>query len=84
MYLKDVATMNPKASMGNESSGNYSVSKKLVYFGMPRPYLREADNHTIASVCCIVHGAMMAVSKMYDGNLLYRCEVCNNGAILEK
>lgn len=81
--LFDVATMNPKASQGNQSSGNNSVSKHLVYFGYPRPYFRNPDKVTLQSVCCIAHGAMLAVSKLDDGRMLYRCEVCNNGGIRE-
>lgn len=76
--LYDVATMNPNASEGNESSGNYSVSKHLVYFGLPI----HADKWTLSSVCCIVHGAMLCVSKLHDDGFLYRCEACNNGGIL--
>jgi len=79
--LLDVATMNPKSSMGNQSSGNYSVSKCLVYFGMPRLYFRKPDNRILESVCCIVHGAMLAVARLDDNRMLYRCEVCNNGAV---
>jgi len=79
----DVATMNPNDSMGNQSSGNYSVSKGLVYFGMPRSYFRESDSRILESVCCIVHGAMLAVSKLDENRMLYRCEVCNNGGILQ-
>ena len=75
----DVATMNPKDSMGNQSSGNYSVSKGLVYFGLPIHY----DKYSLRSVCCIVHGAMLAVSKLDANRMLYRCEVCNNGGILQ-
>ncbi len=79
--LLDVSTMNPKSSMGNQSSGNHSVSKCLVYFGMPRSYFRGPEEYIVESVCCISHGAMLAVSKLHNGNILYRCEVCNNGAI---
>lgn len=75
--LYDVQTMNPKDSMGNQSSGNHSVSNGLVYFGLPIHY----DNYSIESVCCIVHGSMLAVSKLKQGGMLYRCEACNNGAI---
>ena len=78
--LLDIASMNPNKSEGNESSGNHSVSKGLVYFGLPIHY----DKWTIESVCCIVHGAMLAVSKLHDGSMLYRCEVCNNGGILQQ
>lgn len=77
MKLTDVITINPQSSEGNQSSGNYSVSKKLVYFGLPIHY----DKYSLESVCCIVHGAMLAVSKLKQGGLLYRCEVCNNGAV---
>jgi hypothetical protein len=79
--LHDVIEMNPNDSEGNQSSGNYSVSKKLVYFGLPI----HADKWTLPSVCCIVHGAMLAVSKMRntENGLLFRCEACNNGAILK-
>ena len=77
MNLADVITINPQSSEGNQSSGNYSVSKKLVYFGLPIHY----DEYSLESVCCIVHGAMLAVSKLKQGGLLYRCEVCNNGAV---
>jgi len=75
--LEDVITMNPKSSMGNQSSGNYSVSKGLVYFGIPIHY----DKYSLESVCCIAHGAMLAVSKLDENRMLYRCEVCNNGGI---
>lgn len=77
MMLLDVKSINPKSSMGNESSGNYCISKKLVYFGLPIHY----DKYSIECVCCIVHGAMLAVAKLGDGKMLYRCEACNNGAV---
>lgn len=80
LCLLDVATMNPNDSMGNQSSGNHSVSKGLVYFGFPIHY----DNYSLESVCCIVHGSMLAVSKLDENRMLYRCEVCNNGGILQK
>ena len=82
--LIDVAKMNPRSKMGNQSNGNYSVTKHLVYFGMPRSYFKNPDNITLESVCCIVHGAMLAVSKLHNGSMLYRCESCNNGGILAK
>ena len=75
----DVATMNPKASMGNQSNGNYSVSKCLVYFGLPIHY----DKYSLESVCCLAHGAMLAVAKLDENRMLYRCEACNNGGILQ-
>ncbi len=78
--LHDVASMNPNNSMGNQSSGNYSVSKCLVYFGIPI----HCNDDAIKCVCCIVHGAMLAVSRLDNSRMLYRCEACNNGAILEK
>lgn len=78
--ILDVATMNPKDSMGNQSSGNYSASKGLVYFGLPIHY----EKYSLESVCCIVHGDMLAVSKLDENRMLYRCEVCNNGGILQK
>ena len=84
MKLLDVSTMNPNASEGNQSNGNSSVSKGLVYFGIPKFCLSNSDKHAVASVCCITHGAMLAVSKLDNGRMLYRCEACNNGGILQK
>ena len=77
--LFDVITMNPNPSQGNQSSGNYSVSKCLVYFGFPIHYLDKG--YSQETVCCIAHGAMLCVSILHDGRKLWRCEVCNNGAI---
>ena len=78
--LLDIITMNPNDSMGNQSDGNYSVSKGLVYFGFPK----NNFGYAVKSVCCILHGAMLAVAELKQGGMLYRCEVCNNGAILTK
>jgi len=77
MKLYDVATMNPNPSEGNQSSGNFCISKCLVYFGEPHNAIRG----WVPSVNCIVHGEMIAVSKLTQGGMLYRCEACNNGAI---
>ena len=73
--LLDVATIKP-----NTPNNNYSVSQKLVYFGLPK----NSDKYAIESVCCVQHGAMLAVARLDDIRMLYRCEVCNNGAVRKK
>lgn len=77
MELFDVITINPNSSEGNQSDGNYSVSENKVYFGLPP----NAPEDGIKCVCCVKHGAMLAVSRLKQGGLLYRCEACNAGAI---
>ena len=70
--LLDIATMNP-----NTENNNDSVSKGMVYFGFPKLPSKYSEK----CVCCVQHGAMLAVSKLKNGDMLYRCEVCNNGCI---
>ena len=70
--LLDVATIKP-----NTPNNNYSVSQKLVYFGLPKNF----NKYAVEAVCCVKHGAMLAVARLDDIRMLYRCEVCNNGAV---
>lgn len=77
MKLVDVGDILEPTKNPNTHRDLHSVTKGLVYYGLPIHY----ENYSVPSVCCIVHGAMLAVANLDEKGMLYRCEVCNNGCI---
>jgi len=64
-------------------NGLISVSQGLVYFGHPLRISKEMLKYSVETVCCIEHGAMNCVTTWKQGTL-WRCIMCNEGAVLIK
>ena len=77
MKLIDINKAKQKTDVKN---GLTSVSSKLVYFGHPLNISNELRKFSVKTVCCINHGAMLAITKWEEGEL-WRCPTCNEGAI---
>lgn len=71
LKLLDISTMTP-----NTPNGLHSVSEGKIFYGRHRKYPDGVN-----TVQCIKHGACLCVDILKNGNKLWRCLACHEGAI---